>query len=302
MEHRSLGRSGVTVSRLILGCGNFGGIGSAPAFFGAGETEGEAHELLDAAWEAGITTFDTADAYGGGRSESYIGTWMRSRGVRPVLTTKTFNPMHEGADSGLSGDRIRRQLDSSLERLGVDRVDVYLAHAMDPATPLDETVAAFTELEQMGKVRAWGGSNVDVAWIEAAQPATVQNSYSLLDRDDEDGVLPACVRNGLGYTPFSPLAGGWLTGKYRRGEEPPAGSRMTLRPEPYLHLQEDRVYDALEAFETRARERGTNPGGAGVRVAPGSAARDRRRDRPAPPRTAPARARGADTRALAARA
>ena len=161
--------------------------------------------------------------------------------------------------AGCHGDRIRRQLDSSLERLGVDRVDVYLAHAMDPATPLEETVAAFTELEQVGKVRAWGGSNVDVAWIEAAQPATVQNSYSLLDRDDEDGVLPACVRHGLGYTPFSPLAGGWLTGKYRRGEEPPAGSRMTLRPEPYLHLQEDRVYDALEAFQTQARDRGTNP-------------------------------------------
>lgn len=259
MEHRALGRSGVNVSRIILGCGNFGGIGSSPAFFGAGETEGEAHALLDAAWEAGITTFDTADAYGGGRSESYLGTWMRSRSVRPVLTTKTFNPMSEGADSGLSGDRIRRQLDSSLERLGVDQIGLYFAHAMDPATPLEETIAAFAELEQAGKILAWGGSNVDVAWIEAAQPMAVQNSYSLLDRDDENDVLPVVAARGLGYTPFSPLMGGWLTGKYRRGKEPPPGSRMTLRPDPYEHLREDRVFDALEAFEAQAKERATTP-------------------------------------------
>ena len=111
-----------------------------------GETESEAHRCMDAAWEAGITAFDTADAYGGGRSESFIGSWMRSRGVRPALTTKTFNPMSEGADRGLAPDRIRRQFETSLERLGVDRVDVYLAHAMDPDTPVVETAAAFAEL------------------------------------------------------------------------------------------------------------------------------------------------------------
>src|SRR5918994_4035631 len=115
MEYRALGRTGVNVSRVILGCGNFGGIGSAPAFFGQGESREEAFELMDAAWAAGITTFDTADAYGGGRSETYIGEWIRSRRVRPVLTTKTFNPMSEGADHGLSRERIGRQLDSSLE-------------------------------------------------------------------------------------------------------------------------------------------------------------------------------------------
>src|SRR6186997_1033509 len=118
MEHRALGRSGVDVSRIILGCGNFGGLGSSPAHFGAGETEGEAHVLMDAAWEAGITTFDTADAYGGGRSESFIGSWLRTRGPdvrdRIVLTTKTFNPMSDGADHGLSRERIRRQIDGSL--------------------------------------------------------------------------------------------------------------------------------------------------------------------------------------------
>ncbi|HWH06039.1 MAG TPA: aldo/keto reductase [Gaiellaceae bacterium] len=267
MQTRALGRSGVDVSRIILGCGNFGGVGSAPAFFGKGETEGEAHALLDAAWAAGITTFDTADAYGGGRSETYLGNWLRARGEavrgRAVLTTKTFNPMTEGGDSGLRPDRIRRQLESSLQRLGVDAVDLYLPHSMDPHTPVEETIGAFEELRREGKIRAYGGSNVDAAWLEEAlrhgQPAWVQNAYSLLERGDESGVLEICAREGLGYTPFSPLAGGWLTGKYRRGEEPPAGSRMTLRPEPYEHLRSDAIFDALEAFEELARERGTTP-------------------------------------------
>ncbi len=267
MEHRALGRSGVDVSRIVLGCGTFGGIGSSPAFFGKGETEGEAHALLDAAWESGITTLDTADAYGGGRSETYIGNWLRSKGPdvrdRVVLTTKTFNPISEGADSGLAPDRIRRQLESSLTRLGVNAVDLYLPHAMDDATPVAETIGTFEELRAEGKIRAYGGSNVDGPWLEealrAGRPEWVQNSYSLLERVDDEGVLRVVAREGLGYTPFSPLAGGWLTGKYRRDEEPPAGSRMTLRPEPYAHLQEDRIFDALEAFEEQARERATSP-------------------------------------------
>ena len=267
MEHRALGRSGVEVSRIILGCGNFGGLGSSPAHFGAGETEGEAHALMDAAWEAGITTFDTADAYGGGRSESFIGSWLRTKGadVRDglVLTTKTFNPMSDGADHGLSPERIRRQLDGSLERLGVESVPLYLAHDMDPDVPVAETIGAFDALVGEGKIRAYGGSNVDVAWLEESlregRPDWAQNEYSLLDREAEEGVLDVCTREGLGFTPFSPLAGGWLTGKYRRDEEPPAGSRMTLRPEPYLHLRTDRVFDALEAFAAQAAERGTTP-------------------------------------------
>ena len=267
MEHRALGRSGVDVSRIILGCGNFGGIGSSPAFFGAGETETEAHALLDAAWEAGIMTYDTADAYGGGRSESYLGSWLRGRGPvvrdRIVLTTKTFNPMSAGADSGLAPERIHRQIASSLDRLGVEAVDLYLVHAMDPATPVAETIGAFEELVASGTIRAYGGSNIDAAWLEDAlrvgSPAWVQNSLSLLEREDELAVLPLVAREGLGYTPFSPLAGGWLTGKYRRGEQPPAGSRMTLRPEPYRHLEDERVFDALEAFQDVARERGTTP-------------------------------------------
>ncbi|HEX4930910.1 MAG TPA: aldo/keto reductase [Gaiellaceae bacterium] len=267
MEHRALGRSGVDVSRIILGCGNFGGLGSSPAHFGAGETEAEAHALMDAAWEAGITTFDTADAYGGGRSESFIGNWLRGKGAdvreRIVLTTKTFNPMSEGADHGLSRNRILRQLDSSLERLGVESISLYLTHDTDPDVPVAETIGAFETLVAEGKTRAYGGSNVDVAWLEEAlahgRPECVQNSFSLLDREADEAVLPACAREEVGFTPFSPLAGGWLTGKYKRAVKPPEGSRMSLRPEPYLHLRQDRVFDALEALEAYAAEHATTP-------------------------------------------
>jgi aryl-alcohol dehydrogenase-like predicted oxidoreductase len=257
VEERPLGASGISVSRLILGCGNFGGIGSSPEFFGQGENEAEAFAVMDAAWEAGITTFDTADAYGGGRSETAVGNWIAARGIRPKLTTKTFNPMDVGEDQGLAPSRIRRQLASSLTRLGVDRVELYLTHAPDPDTPLEATLGALDELRSEGLIGAFGGSNVDAAVLEAAggRYAWVQNSYSLLDREAESEVLPLCRAQGLGYTPFSPLAGGWLTGKYRRDEALPEGSRMTLRPGPYEHLRTDAVFDGLEAFERAAAAR-----------------------------------------------
>jgi len=249
MERAYLG--GIPVSRVILGCGNFGGVGSMPSLFGKGESKDEALALMDAAWDAGITTFDTADAYGGGRSETFIGEWLSSR--RPdgvVISTKTFAPMDEGEDHGLAPARVRRQIESSLRRLGVERVDMYLAHAWDPDVPIAETAGVFDELVAEGKVGAYGLSNVDVAELTDALAAGafgwVQNSYSLLDREAEQQVLPLCAERGLGFTPFSPLAGGWLTGKYRRGEQAPAGSRMTLRPDPYEHLRDDAVYDRLE--------------------------------------------------------
>jgi aryl-alcohol dehydrogenase-like predicted oxidoreductase len=246
-----LGRTGVRVSRVILGCGNFGGIGSSPAFFGQGESRDEAFAILDAAWDAGITTFDTADAYGGGRSETYLGEWLRSREPDgAVITTKTFNPMEEGADHGLAPARVKRQLESSLQRLGVGRVDLFLTHDWDPDVPFAETAAALDELVRDGKIGAYGVSNVNGAQLREAiasgSPGWVQNSYSLLDREAEREVLPLCREHGLGFTPFSPLAGGWLTGKYTRDAPPPPGSRMTMRPEPYEHLKTDAVYDLLE--------------------------------------------------------
>ena len=244
---------------IALGCGNFGGVGSAPAFFGQGIPRDEAIAIMDRAFEAGITWFDTGDAYGGGTSERWIGEWIAARGVRPTLTTKVFHSTTgTPGDSGLAPERIRRQIASSLERLGVDRVDFYLAHEHDPAVPLEETIACFEELRAEGLVAAWGLSNYGLDELRATQPALVQNSFSLLDREDERDVLPWCQDRGIPYVPFGPLAGGWLTGKYRRGEPFPEGSRMTQRPAPYEGYVDDRVFDALEALEREAGERGVS--------------------------------------------
>jgi aryl-alcohol dehydrogenase-like predicted oxidoreductase len=255
-DDRPEDRPPTAAPRVILGCGNFGGIGSAPAFFGQGETLEQALELMDAAWEAGIRWFDTADAYGGGRSETCIGEWIRTRrpeGLR--LTTKTFNPMAEGEDRGLAPDRVRRQIDTSLGRLGVERVDLYLAHAWDDDVPAAELAGVFDELVAAGKIGAYGLSNIEGARLSEALAAgsfaAVQNSYSLLDREVEDQVLPLCAEHGLWFQVHSPLMGGWLTGKYRRDAPAPEGSRMTLRSGPYEHLRTDAVYDALEELERR---------------------------------------------------
>ena len=256
---------GLTVSRIALGCGNFGGVGSAPEFFGQGLTEDQAFGLMDAAWESGIDWFDTADAYGGGRSERAIGRWMASRGVRPRLTTKTFNPMQAGADHGLKPDRIARQLRSSLDRLGVDRVELYLAHEYDPDVPLAESFGAFGAAQADGLIGAYGVSNFDAAALAAAlaagTPQAVQNSYSLLARQDEREVLPLCAARGVAYLAFGPLAGGWLTGKYRRGAPYPAGSRMTQRPEPYQAFVTGLTFDALDRLQAIAANRGTSLAG-----------------------------------------
>ena len=238
---------------ISLGCGNFGGIGSAPEFFGQGIAHDEAFAIMDRAWDAGITWFDTADAYGGGTSETWIGEWIRDRGHRPVITTKTFNPMSAGADRGLAPDRIRRQVESSLARLGVDRIDLYLAHEPDPDVPLADTISAFEQLKDEGVIAEWGLSNYDAGAIQDARPVLVQNSFSLLDQDP---ARELCRAEGIRYVPFGPLAGGWLTGKYRRGEPFPEGSRMTQRPGPYERYRDDGVFDALEALEAEAEERG----------------------------------------------
>lgn len=275
METRELGRSGVSVTRFVLGCGNFGGVGSSPAFFGQGIPHEVAFRIMDAAWELGIRAFDTADAYGGGRSESWIGEWLATRGsdVRDALAieTKTYNPMRAGEDHGLSRPRILRQVETSLRRLGVERVDLYLAHEFDADVPLRETLSAFDELVRAGKVGAVGASNFSGGQLAEALAVSeregliryelVQNSYSLLEQSDARSTFPFCRQNGVGYECFGPLAGGWLTGKYRRGEAYPAGSRMTQRPEGYRSFANDRVFTALERLEEEAKGRGVSMAG-----------------------------------------
>ena len=258
------------MSRIFLGCGNFGGIGSAPELFGQGETREQAFRLMDAAWAAGINVFDTAASYGGGRSESWVGEWRRERDVPVLLSTKVFwSVTGDPGDRGLGHDRILRELDGSLSRLETERVDLYLTHEPDEETPIEETLRALDEVVDAGKAGAIGASNLDRAGLEEAletsdrlrlaRYAWVQNEYSLLRREAETEVLPVCEREGLGFTPFSPLAGGWLTGKYRRGEAYPAGSRMTLRPDPYADLVNDETFQGLEDFAAAAADRGVEP-------------------------------------------
>jgi aryl-alcohol dehydrogenase-like predicted oxidoreductase len=262
---QSAGPPVLPIARIALGCGNFGGLGSAPPYFGLGLNEDQAFAVMDAAWEAGLTHFDTADAYGGGRSETAIGRWIAARGVRPRLTTKTYNPMADGADRGLAPERIARQLRGSLDRLGVDQVELYLAHDFDPDVPLAETFGAFEQARAQGTAGAYGVSNFDAAQLAAAlaagAPQAIQNSYSLLDRGDAAGLLDLCAGRGVAYLAFSPLAGGWLTGKYRRGEPFPAGSRMTKRPGPYRELVTGATYDTLDRLQALADSRGISMAG-----------------------------------------
>ncbi len=293
MRHVRLGASDLEVSVVALGCGNFGGIGSIPELVGRGDDEAAAFALMDAARERGITLFDTANSYGLGRSEGMVGRWLRSRGARDeiVLTTKVRNrvgPRPE--DEGLSARHIREQVEASLRRLRTDRIDLYLAHDPDPAVPLRETMTAFDELVRAGKVAHVGLSNFDGRQVaEAAAiaadgglaPVTnLQNGYSLLDRATAADVFGVCARHGVGFTAFSPLAGGWLTGKYRPGQAYPKGSRMTLRPDPYRDLERPATFAALAALERAAAERGvalatlalawvlTDPGVSAVIVGP----------------------------------
>ena len=268
MERRALGRSDIEVTRVVLGCGNFGGLGSAPSTWGMGTQEDEARRVMDAAWEAGVRAFDTASSYGGGASERMIGRWRAERETRGlVVTSKAYWPVHEGDDRGLAPERLSRVARESRERLGVERIDLFLTHERDPETPLLDTLRALDGLVDDGVVGAFGVSNADASYVEECLSIArehglrriecVQNEYSLLARDAERDVLPLCSRERIAFTAFSPLAGGWLTGKYRRGEAFPADSRMSLRPDE--RFPRDEVYDAVEAFAERAGERGVAP-------------------------------------------
>ncbi|CAF0843814.1 unnamed protein product [Rotaria sordida] len=271
MQYQKIGHTDIEISRVILGCGCFGGIGSAPSLFNQGENEEQAHEILDAAVHLGITTFDTADAYGGGRSELYIGNWLKKcdEKVRNniVLSSKTYNPIFVGDSKGLSKERISEKIDGTLQRLGTKQLDMYLSHEMDEETPLEETLSCFNELQKCGKIHAFGASNITCEELEKSisicnnlglnRYEWVQNPMSLLNYREVEKMLQICSRYGLGFTPYSPLAGGWLTGKYQKGLNYELGSRMTLRPEPYeIYVKhQDSIYDGLNSMRKISKER-----------------------------------------------
>jgi aryl-alcohol dehydrogenase-like predicted oxidoreductase len=271
MQYQRIGQTDIEISRIILGCGCFGGIGSLPSLFDQGENEEQAHEILDVAVRLGITTFDTADAYGGGRSETYIGNWLKKcdEKVRSniILSSKTYNPMFIGDSKGLSKERISEKIDGTLMRLGIKQLDMYLSHEMDEETPLEETLSCFNELQNNGKIRAYGASNINCKQLEKSislcdnldlnRCQWVQNEMSLLNYIEAEKVLQVCSKYGLGFTPYSPLAGGWLTGKYQKGLHYEPGSRMTLRPEPYGNYirHQDSIFDGLDSMRKISKER-----------------------------------------------
>jgi aryl-alcohol dehydrogenase-like predicted oxidoreductase len=271
VEYRSFGRTGLKLSMLGLGCGGFGGVGSDPSLFGRGEDEAAAFAIMDRAFELGINYFDTANSYGGGRSEAMIGRWLKRRGLRDqlVISTKVFNRMGEGPnDGGLSRRHIMAAVEDSLTRLQTDWLDLYVTHEVDPNTRLEETLRALDDLVRQGKVRYLGASNIEAwrliraLWISDRSGFSgydgVQNQYNLLHREIESEILPLAADQGLAVTPFSPLSGGFLTGKYSLGWAYPAGSRMTLRPEPYERLINEGTFRSIAALASQAREWGTS--------------------------------------------
>jgi aryl-alcohol dehydrogenase-like predicted oxidoreductase len=247
MERMRLGDSGLQVSRVGLGCNNFGGRIDVAA----------TRAVVDAALDVGVTFFDTAETYGGGNSEVFLGEILDGRRDRVVLATK----FGWGQDSGDgSADTIQTAIEGSLERLRTDYVDLYYLHKSDPATSIAETFQALDELVRDGRVRAIGASNFSAEQLAEADRiardlgttrfTVVQNHYSLLRRDDDADVLPLCRELGISYVPYFPLASGLLTGKYRRGEPAPEGTRLAGR-----EIEEER-FDRVEALTAFAEERG----------------------------------------------
>jgi aryl-alcohol dehydrogenase-like predicted oxidoreductase len=253
MRSRRLGTEGPKVSVVGLGCNNFGM---------RVDLEGT-RVVVDAALDAGITLLDTADIYGNkGGSESFLGEVLEGRRDGVVLATKFGGDMGDGTKARGSRAYIHKAIDASLARLRTDHVDLYQYHSPDNVTPFEETSGALDELVRAGKVRYVGHSNLDAAQVEEvegicrrhgyARPVSAQNQYSLLRREAEEELMPTCERLGLGVLPYFPLASGLLTGKYRRGEQPPEGTRLAGRKEVFT----DETFDRLEALEEFAGERG----------------------------------------------
>lgn len=229
MEYRFMGRTGLKVSEICLGCQTFGW----------GADEPTAHTLADRFVAAGGNFFDTSNIYNEGKSETMLGSWLKARNNRSqlVIASKVFFPAGKGPnDTGLSRKHIFEQIDASLRRLQTDYIDLYQMHCWDASSPLEETLRALDDLVHLGKVRYIGASNYTASQLTRAILLSamhnwvrfdcLQPEYSLLVRSTEWELLPVCQAEGIGVIPWSPLAGGWLTGKYRRGQPPPPDSRV----------------------------------------------------------------------------
>ena len=267
MDYRTLGRSGCAVSSVCLGT----------MTFGTETGQAAAHQQLDQFIDAGGTLVDTADVYSRGASEEIIGRWFASRPAqvteRVVLATKGRFPLGGAPnDAGLSAVHLTRALDASLRRLGRDAVDLYQVHAYDPLTPLEETLRTLDGFVRSGKIRYYGLSNF-TGWqltktvylareLNVAPPVTLQPQYSLLAREIEWETVPAAMDAGLGLLPWSPLGGGWLSGKYRRDQRPAGATRLGEDPdrgmEAYDRRSTDRTWRVIDAVQKVAEDRGVS--------------------------------------------
>ncbi|MGB7447863.1 MAG: aldo/keto reductase [Ornithinimicrobium sp.] len=268
MDYRALGASGCAVSSLTLGTMTFGS-----------ETDEQgSHAQLDAFLEAGGTLVDTADVYSGGTSEEIVGRWLARAAPevrdRVVLATKGRFPMgSDRNDLGLSRRHLQHALDASLRRLAVETVDLYQVHAWDPVTPLEETLATLDGFVRAGKVRYVGLSNFTGWQVQKtvglarahgwSAPVTLQPQYNLLARELEFEIVPSCLDAGLGLLPWSPLGGGWLTGKYSRDERPTGQTRLGEDPERGMEAYDkrsaaQRTWDVVDAVRTVAESRGVS--------------------------------------------
>jgi aryl-alcohol dehydrogenase-like predicted oxidoreductase len=266
MEYRTLGASGCAVSTLALGTMTFGTESDEPT----------SHAQLDAFVEAGGTLIDTADVYSDGASEEIIGRWLArqpaARRGQVVLATKGRFATGDGPnDAGLSRRHLRDALEASLRRLGVDSVDLYQVHAFDPHTPPEETLRFLDDAVSAGKISYVGLSNyvgwqiqkvVDLAEHRGlARPVTLQPQYNLLVREIEWEIVPACASTGIGLLPWSPLGGGWLTGKYRKDQRPSGATRLGEDPERGVEAYDrrsgaERTWNVIDAIDSVASSRG----------------------------------------------
>ena len=273
MEHRQFGRSGLRVTALSLGAMTFG---ESKGFMkGVSSDDAEARRVFDAALEAGIDTIDTANVYSEGRSEELLGEWMKGKRERITLATKCRFPTQGGTApmhpnrSGLSRESILWNCEQSLRRLQTDSIDLYQVHMQDRTVPIEETLRALDDLVRSGKVRYVGCSNytgyrlTESLWaadkLQLARYEGIQLQWSLAARDAERELIPAARAFSLGVMAWSPLARGFLSGKYRRGQPPPAGTRLEAWKDSWTMTATDQNWRTLDAVETVAKRRETTP-------------------------------------------
>lgn len=267
-------------NRIIFGCGNFGGLGSSPSFRDKGDDRETSLAMLDAARDLGLTRFDTANTYGGGASEKVLGEWLRGQSrefrSRLQIATKVGNPHGcPAGDRPLSRSQIAFHLDQSLQRLGLDRIDLYYLHEFDPLTPLEETLEALGRALAQGKIAAFGVSNATLADLNAVLALAgrgtlrrgfthIQNEFNLLVQRDLADVIPLAQAEKIEYVAFSPLAGGLLSGKYRSGL-PPQSGRLSDARAMYEHLLTASSFETIENLRQRAADQSWTVPGAALR-------------------------------------